>query len=209
MDIFNNLIIKHNINLPPIINIYAYGSINYGTFIEGKSDYDYIVIFDMSEPNIEFKIEELNINGFSEDKFMSEMTNGNIAILEALHKPLCETKKIEISFDLSKLRNYVSEKSDVSYVKAKKKLIIEHDIYIAKKSLFHSLRMLKYGTELAKTNKITDWNMRELYDEIMSLPEEPNELSWNTWNEKYKKTFNQLKSEFKKYAPKLQTPNNH
>lgn len=202
METFNALVNKYNLNLPPIINIYAYGSVNYGTFIEGKSDYDYIVIFDMSESNIEYKYDDFNINGLSESEFMKEMSHGNIAILEALHKPLYETKKINMAFELHELRNYISAKVDLAYVKAKKKLIVEHEIYVAKKSLFHALRILHYAIELATSNKIINWNMRELYDEIMLLPSEPKEETWNIWNDKYKKTFNGLKTEFRKHAPK-------
>ena len=210
MEQFKSLILKHNLTLPPIINVYAYGSVNYDTFIEGKSDYDYIVIFDTNESIVDIKLDDFNINGMSETVFLQKLAEADISILEALQKPLLETKHIDMNFDNFALRNHVSGKADNSYVKAKKKLLVEHEPYIAKKSLFHSLRMLFYAIELAEHKKIINWSMKELYDEIMSLPEidESGKITdsvWQIWNDKYKKMFNALKTEFRKHAPKPST----
>jgi hypothetical protein len=57
-----------------------------------------------------------------------------------------------------------------------------------------------YATELATYGKIINWNMKELYDQIMLLPEDP--TAWPIWDSQFRKIFNGVKTEFRKVAPK-------
>lgn len=184
----------------PIINIYGFGSLYYGTFIEGKSDKDYIIIYDMTDSKIDYIDDNINISGYNLQEYLKLIDLCDIAILESIQHPLFITIDIgQFIINKTNLRNSISQKTDNSYVKAKKKLQ-DGEFYIAKKSLFHSIRIAMYATELAKDGFITNWNMRELYDRIMVLPE--NQEAWPIWNDIFKKEFNLAKTEFRKVAPK-------
>ncbi len=105
-----------------------------------------------------------------------------------------------------KLREASSQKSSNSYVKAKKKLIIEEDfdIYISLKSLWHSIRILDFSTQIANNNMI------ENPDSVNHLFIEINndyldfENDWNKIHLKYKPIYNQFSSKFKESCPKKQ-----
>jgi hypothetical protein len=184
-----------------IICVYQYGSKNYGTYIEGKSDSDYIVIYRMDVPYMEYKSDTINISGYNMCEYIRLMKLGEMSIIESWYRPLYVSIEIKLDYDITELRSTVSKKTDNSYVKAKKKLTIEKDYYIAKKSLFHCLRILMYAIELLRDGQITfTIDVRSLYDDIMMLPEDPEK--WQEWDTKYRPMYNGLKSEFKKYAPK-------
>ena len=61
----------------------------------------------------------------------------------------------EFTLDLDKLRRKVSAVCSNSWSKARKKLDIpEEDDYLGLKSLFHSIRILSYGIDLARDGRI-------------------------------------------------------
>jgi hypothetical protein len=189
-----------------ILNIYRYGSQNYGTAHAG-SDTDYMVIIKDQEvkvQEIESKEFKLNIQIYTQNMFQKKLDDHEIEFIEAINFPILETVKMTFNFDANKLRHSVSKKSSNSYVKAKKKLTVEkdRDYYSAKKSLYHVFRMLDYGVQLCKNNgKILNWeSQKDLYHDIMKLPEDPEK--WSEWEKTYKKKYNALSSEFKKVAPK-------
>lgn len=183
----------------PILNIYGFGSQYYGTFVEGKSDKDFVVVCDMSDPKTEYVDDQVNISGYSLQEYKRLMDACDIAVLESSFHPLFVTVDLPLIINKTNLRGSISQKTDHSYVKAKKKLI-DGEFYVAKKSLFHSIRIALYATELAKDGVITNWNVRELYDRIMLLPEQTD--AWPTWDSEFRKEFNSAKSEFRKFAPK-------
>jgi hypothetical protein len=86
-------------------------------------------------------------------------------------------------------------------IQGKKKLTVEKDYspYIAKKSLFHSLRILIEGIQIAKYQKIIDYSQANyLWEEIVN-----NKVNdWSYYKEKYQPLYNKLNSEFRIYAPK-------
>ncbi|AYV77928.1 MAG: hypothetical protein Edafosvirus3_6 [Edafosvirus sp.] len=184
-----------------ILNIYGYGSINYGTFHE-KSDRDYVIIVDMKESYMEINDEKISMQIYNQEEFMKRLNDQEIQIIEALHKPIHEKLEIKLTVDKIKLRNSISKRVDHSYVKAKQKLTKEKDFYRAKKSLFHAFRILDFAIQLCKYDEIKEWvHLKPLYDKIMTeLPEKKD--SWSVWEETFKKQFNALKSEFRKVAPK-------
>lgn len=69
---------------------------------------------------------------------------------------LLETVSFEFSLDLARLRSYVSENSSYSWVRAKKKLVVEKDFdpYRAKKTLWHAFRVLEYGKQIGTKAKL-------------------------------------------------------
>lgn len=78
-----------------------------------------------------------------------------------------------------------------------------------KKSLFHSLRILMFGIQIAQFGKIV--NYEEVCSDLMKLIRKANELwkeidsdpsvEWDHYHQKYKKEFNRLKSKFREVAP--------
>ena len=107
--------------------------------------------------------------------------------------------KISVSFkdiDFKHLRSSISQKSSHSWVKAKKKLI-EGETYIGKKSLWHSLRIMMFGIQLAQLKKIEDFKeANHLYHPILT--------GSNNWEEilgDHKGLYNELHSKFKVLCP--------
>lgn len=192
------LIPKHH----TILNIYNLGSFNYGTFND-KSDRDYICVVDDSEEMESSEINQDNINvqiyPFSE--FKRHLDDHKIEFVEAIQKPIIEKVKPNFNFDLVKARHSFSLKASMSYVKAKKKLIVENEFYVAKKSLFHAMRIMEYGIQMCKNNgHIVDWNMKSLYDDVMKLPDDI--TAWPQWDTTFRKQYNGLCTAFRKLAPK-------
>lgn len=188
-----------------VLNIYPYGSIVYGTATE-QSDEDYIVIVKGQEGLIkEVKTTEIDLTVYDERAFMQQIERHEISVLECLFLPKPVVVKEEITFDCvldeSKLREAISKKASNSWVKAKKKLEVvqDYDPYIARKSLFHCLRIVEFGIQLAKYNRIENYQQANLYFEtIMSNPS----VAWTDYQQTYQPIYNQLKTEFKKVCPK-------
>jgi hypothetical protein len=86
-----------------------------------------------------------------------------------------------------------------SWVKASKKLTVENELYKAKKSLFHSFRIMMFGIQIAKFGKIVDYKEANgIWDEIKGIEA----TNWLHYYDKYKKMWNATKSAFKVVAPK-------
>ncbi len=201
--------------------IYGFGSFYYGTFVEGKSDYDFICITDDEQfilensPNpyqgeaIHFDVlsnqndPHIDLHIYTMVGFKQMVDQQDIRFIEALYNPILEGgEKIKFVLDKQKLRSSLSSKCSNSWIKAKKKLTIEKDYnpYIAQKSLFHCLRMYDFGVQLGDRGVIKDWNKKALYDEIMDLPEDKD--AWHIWDAQFRPRKNALATEFKKFLPK-------
>jgi len=184
-----------------------YGSRVYGTATE-KSDYDFIAIDGSSREKKEFTFQNVNITLYGKKAFYEELYKCEISALETwfLPKEVCpEVTEIlhrwmqPVILDF-KLRASISHKASNSWVKAKKKLTVEkdYDPYIAKKSLFHSFRILNFGCQIAEAGKIYNYAGANAYWEaIKDLP-----ADWELWNNTFKKDWNNLHSAFKQLAPK-------
>lgn len=189
-----------------VINIYSYGSRVYGTHSE-SSDHDFIIIVnkDVHEFDLMSIDKKINVHLYSTDAFANQLEQHKIAALECFFLPtkFLLKNKLKFTFDLNKekLRSSISEKASHSWVKAKKKFEIEADrnIYIAKKSLFHSIRIIDFGIQIAKYNKIIDYSSsNNIWEDIMTDPKE----KWNHFENKFKLFFNSQMTEFRKLAPK-------
>lgn len=185
------------------INVYIFGSRLYKCHA-ATADFDMVVI----TPDLTFEVGytsgiEANLSLYSIADFKQKIAEHDIVALECLFAPHDKILKRDMDFDfkldLSKLRKSLSAKASHSWVKAKKKFDVEHDVYIAKKSLFHSLRILIFGKQIAEYGSIVDFTAaNHFWQEIMDNPA----TDWKTYKQMYKPIFNNLSTLFKKAAPK-------
>jgi predicted nucleotidyltransferase len=211
MNYFN--IPKKQFDINKIINVYFYGSYNYGTNNE-ESDMDYIIVYDQ-DINISDTIKatagntELNATLISPEYFQKLIDEHDISILESLNiqqNYKFEREYFSYNINLTKLRKSISSISSNSWVKCKKKLA-QGDDNIGYKSLFHSLRILDFGIQLAKHNKIVSFAKPDskslkykTFDELLN--EIKTQKNWDEIYKKYKEIYNSLRTEFKLLAPK-------
>lgn len=196
--------IDNYINDNNVVNIYEYGSHVYGT-ANKMSDNDYIIVC-----NKWFDSKNTDIHVFTIDEFKRNIDICNISVLECLFLSkkhiIKENIKFDINIDKYKLREYISTITSNSYVKGKKKLTVtgDYDLRAGLKSIYHSLRILDYGIQLATDNQIynytnMNWVLADLYK--MSETNQGIEL-WNVIHTKYNPIKNKMASQFKELCPK-------
>lgn len=195
-----------------LLSAYHYGSVVYETNNE-KSDLDIVIVVKevtdeitnlvASVKNEKDHSKNIDIVVYTENEFKKKIAEHEISVLECLFLNdkhiLFNSVKWDFDLDLLTLRRAISEKASNSWVKAKKKFIVEKDFnpYIGLKSAWHSLRILDFGRQIAEHGKISDYQSCNIfYDDIMS------KNSWEEVNEEYKSKFNAYSSVFKKFAPK-------
>jgi len=179
-------------------NIYLFGSQCYGTSSD-KSDYDVLIIANTPYPEKELVVDNLNIHILSLDRFMEGMKQFNIRNIECLLSPFILQEKIKIPLEIKipSLRHSISHIVSNSYVKSKKKLEIG-EYYIGIKSLFHSLRIAMFGTQLAQTGTITDWQCANyIWKNLISK-----EWTWDELDSFYRQERNKLMTQFRIVANK-------
>lgn len=194
--------------LEAALNIYSYGSVVYGTYAEGVSDKDIIVVvpdtYDAFDEYQYTSNDQYNYTFYSYTKWQTMLKQHDVCAIESYFLPLRhklkETAPIYVTIDISKLRESFSHVASNSWVKCKKKLTVEKDFAprIGKKSLWHALRILDFGIQIAKYGNIRNYNnMNYLYDEIVNC----NVNDYAYYKEKYQALYNSLKSEFRQVAP--------
>ena len=195
--------------------VFPYGSAIYGTRSE-FADLDFIVVSDeptdwdsslnkvFQEKFDAYPHTKMDINHYTPEGFKQGLEGHEISFLECLFLSpelmICTGALPNFVLSLPLLRESISKKASNSWVKAKKKLVVaeDYDDYIARKSLFHSLRILAFGQQIAEFGRIVDYSAANHYwDEIKSLP-----ADWELWNEKYKPIYNAEATKFKALAPK-------
>jgi predicted nucleotidyltransferase len=180
---------------------YLFGSRTYNTHTE-DSDYDFIIILneEKSHPE-ELKTEYVNLKIYTPKEFQIELDNHDISALEVyfLYEKQLAKKGFSITINKQKLRKSISSIVSNSWVKAKKKITVENEIYIGIKSLFHSIRITEYGRQIAEKGLIYDYyRTNNIWNEILK----DKEKSWEELAEKYKPLYNSKLTEFRKLAPK-------
>jgi len=183
-----------------LLNTYVYGSYVYGTFNK-DSDIDYIFVVENQKKD-EFLLSsnKCNVISCSLNYFQEQLNNHSVSAVECFFLP--EKFKVELynfSFllDKTKLRKSFSKKASNSWVKAKKKIDIHNEYYIGMKSLFHSLRILVFGIQIANENKINYKIANGYWNKI----KEQDFKEWKRYKDYWQKEYNMLKSEFKKVCP--------
>jgi predicted nucleotidyltransferase len=192
---------------------YLFGSRVYRT-ATAESDYDVIFIL----PPDHIKKDSLVMDGnfhyqiYTHDEWIYKIKNMDIAALECIFLPY-EPSSPNLhdylqyfSLDLNRLRESISTISNNSWTKGKKKLIIsgDYDKKAALKSIFHSIRILRFGIQIARTGKIYDYKEANwLWVELSKLGDQyDSDILWEKINARYKAVFNATSSEFKALAPK-------
>lgn len=205
-NIYDLILINFHLLDKEVLNVYPFGSQIYKTNSE-ESDYDFVVIVnkDVREYSLSSPNHKLNIHLYSPNGFIDQLQQHKIVALECFFLPqeLLLKNKLQFPFLLNKekLRSSISEKSSHSWVKAKKKFEVETDrnVYVAKKSLFHSLRIADFGLQIAQHGKIVNYSSsNDLWFDIITDPKE----DWDHFDKKFKELLNNKMSEFRKFAPK-------
>ncbi|AUS02875.1 hypothetical protein NVP2275O_294 [Vibrio phage 2.275.O._10N.286.54.E11] len=201
------------------------GMFNYGSKVYGNkkpSDIDVIAVF---VGNVDYceqhKVEDINNIGtfidvtlYSEKTFLEKVNEHEISILECVFAkkknilvPISlylERQLKHFVIDKSTLRRAISKKASNSYVKAKKKLLVEadYDLECSLKSLWHSIRILDFGSQLAESSTIDEfdsvnWIFKDILDTYIST-----ECNWEEIHKKYKPIYNEFASTFRETCPK-------
>lgn len=180
-----------------ILHTYEYGSRVYGTNTK-DSDYDFQIIID-SDEDIQYNVKYPNCDFivYSEPLFIKKIKEHHIDVLECIFQKKNDPYLQFFKLDKSKLRRAISSVSSNSFVKGKKKFD-EEEYYIGKKSLFHSLRILGFGTQIALSGRIIDYSAYNHYlERIMEMDSD----NWEIYKKIFKNEYNRMKSNFKKFAP--------
>ena len=205
-EIIDKLIVDNPFSPRKALNIYRYGSHVYGT-AGPQSDVDVLMVSNIEEPYNQFSYKNFGCTVFSVEEFVKRLDEHDISMLECIFLPDNLIIKNEMDFRVSikidkyKLRNAVSKKASNSFVKAKKKFTVEEDknIYVGKKSLFHSLRIPIFGKQIAEYGKITDYGAANHYwPRILDCKVE----DWNYYKKIYQPILNNIMSDFRRVAPK-------
>lgn len=205
---------KYDIDINTIITfddvlcLYDYGSSVYGCRTN-DSDKDYImVVTDNSGINEEnIKIGDNDLNIYSDSKWCELCNHSKIVCLECYslrfgcYKKhiLKEIKGYIVNLNPVSIRKSVSSVASNAWSKAHKKLVVKEDYspYIAKKSLWHCIRILLFGIDIHKHGYITDFSLgKEYYPDIV-LNENNN---WEDYKKKYKPILNTIQTQFRKYS---------
>ena len=184
-----------------LTSIYLWGSRAYKTHTT-DSDFDIICVGENFSDGREYRNGDLNLHTVSVQTFQNNLTEHKIREVECFFLPrdnyLMGDYIYDFHLDLKKLRHIWSAVSSNSWVKAKKKINVEKEWYIGIKSLFHSLRILNFATQLAVKKQINFTAANYLWDEIKKTPVQP----WETIQTKWQPIYNEHCSEFRKIAPK-------
>lgn len=210
LEIFNLL------NDNTILSFY-HGSTVYGTITE-HSDIDIVCIVKDNIWNewnklynniFQYKDDENREYQFiEENKWLDMIKNHHIIALEGLSLldnfiikgDIVKYRKL-FKLDKWKLRQTISSITENAYAKCHKKLTVEKDfdLYRAKKSIFHSLRILDFGKQIAKYGRIIDYDsMNYLWDIIYKMETD----KWEDYKKRFKPLLNTMRSEFVKLCPK-------
>ncbi len=209
-----------NIKEAEIISVYLYGSTVYGT-ANPKSDFDLIVVVDrkddvtiparaiaLAREYYKRLFGTFDANVYTEEEFLRGLAGMEISFLECVNNVRSYSNEGTLIFgkmhkmpkiDLPTLRDSISRKASNSWVKAKKKLTVQEDYapLIGKKSAWHAIRIIDFGIQLATTGKIHDITSKSLeFFDVMDCE------TWEEIDEKFRKMYNELSTEFRKVAPK-------
>jgi len=212
----DNIIKESRLHKSKVHNIYVFGSRVYETHSD-NSDWDIIVVANNSVESIEIKSDLYNIHIYTPKKFQEDLDWHMPKNIECYFAPswakLQERIKFDFTLDIKKLRHSTSHVSSNSWVKSKKKLEIG-DYHIGIKSLFHSLRIPMFSTQLINTGHIDFtsanfiWNKLNRVDEnwchYSDLPSANSYKSWN-WEEldlEFRELRNNILTEFRKVTEK-------
>jgi predicted nucleotidyltransferase len=175
-----------------------FGSRVYGTHSE-ESDYDYLAIVPADRRAMsrqEYRRNAVNIQIYNRRHFQEDLDEHRIHALEAYFMP-DGIVRAQFTFRLERrlLRSELMRKSSHSWVRAKKKMEIENDPVIGRKSLFHSLRILDFAIQIAARGAITDYSSANAYWEAICAAGRDD---WAYHHAEYHPEYRRLASAFRK-----------
>jgi Nucleotidyltransferase domain len=186
---------------PADTQLIPFGSQVYGT-ARPDSDTDLIVVFLSGDApgGDELTIGRYNLQTYTLAGLCAALDDHQINALEAYFVPeSCLRAHYTFTMNHAALRRSLAQKSSHSFVKAKKKIAVEQDFRAGWKSLFHSLRILVFGIELAQTGRLTEFSAANAYwEEIWAAQE----TDWARLQTRWQPVHNVLSSEFRRFAPK-------
>lgn len=195
-----DIIVHSGLHTKRVHNIYVFGSRIYNTHSD-SSDWDIIMVANNSVEAIELKLEKYNIHIYTPDKFKEDLLWHRINNLECIYAPkwakLQENIHYNLDIDLPKLRHATSHISSNSWVKCKKKLEIG-EYHIGIKSLYHSLRIPLFATQVATSGSIYDFQVANyIWDKLVSKV-----WTWDELDLEFRELRNSILSDFRKVCEK-------
>jgi predicted nucleotidyltransferase len=186
-----------------VFNVYLFGSRVYGTS-DLNSDWDVIMIANNHAESTEIRRGIFNIHVYTPDKFRKDLDWHRINNLECIYAPDWAKLKEAIKFDdfkihKNKLRHAISHISSNSWVKCRKKMEVENEYYIGIKSLFHSIRIPMFATQIVEFGKIRDFECANfVWDKLKK-----NHLTWGELDREFRPLLNSTMTQFRKLVPKI------
>lgn len=199
-NILEDIVRLSGIHPSRIFNVYLFGSQIYSTSSK-DSDFDVIMVANNSVESTELRRGLYNIHIYTPDKFKADLDWCRINNLECIFAPdfakLKETIKYDFKLNIPKLRHAISHISSNSWVKSKKKLV-DGEYNTGVKSLFHSIRIPMFGTQIAKYGRINDFECANfIWNKIKSK-----RWTWKELDDEFRELRNETLTEFRKYASK-------
>ena len=196
---FHELILRNQ--WPSETLFVPFGSQVYGT-MRPDSDSDFLVVFPANNgvSFSELVFDNVDFQTYNLVDLQAQLDAHQINALEAYFVPGSSLPShCTFSLSLPTLRHSLAQKASHSFVKAKKKIMVEREYLAGWKSLFHSLRILTFGIELAQTGALTNFAAANAYwDELWAAQE----TDWPTLQTRWQPVYNGLSSEFRRLAPK-------
>lgn len=199
----DNIIRTSGLHPSRVFNVYIFGSQIYGTSNQ-DSDWDIIMVANNSVESTEIRRGLFNIHVYTPDKFKSDLDWHRINNLECIFAPdwakLKESIDYKSSFKLnpSKLRHATSHISSNSWVKCKKKLELTDEYHTGVKSLFHSLRIPMFATQIMQHGRIVDFSCANfIWDKIRVR-----RWTWDELDNEFRELRNEVLTEFRKVTTK-------
>jgi len=176
--------------------VVPFGSQVYGKTTENSDKDFYMISFGTSGYKNKI-VDGSDYHDVGSYHFQEMLDNHDIAAIEVYSHSDAVQNDFKFVVDSEKLRRSISAVVSNSWVKAKKKMA-QGDDYIGRKSMWHSIRILMFGIQIAKHGKVVDFTeANEFYDDIVLSGKSHQRLV-----DTYKPLMNQKQSEFRVLVPK-------
>ena len=174
----------------------------FGSHLYGKttaiSDKDiYCISDEASVPYEVISSKGVDCHYVSSQHFQEMLDKHDIAAMEVYSSEQHIQSHFKFDFDQDKLRRSISAVVSNSWVKAKKKMA-QGDDYIGRKSMWHSLRILMFGIQIAKHKKVVDFQEANCYYDDIVLSGKP----YDELKETYHPIMKAKQTEFRILCPK-------
>lgn len=202
-----------------VVDLFVYGSQIYKTAIQTPtpSDIDVLVVTNEKTRQESFFTHGIDFHFMPLNEFEQQLADFDISVLDCYFSPLrtfdhhYEFDDLLLAFEqcridrapyLAKLRKSVSQWSSNSWVKAKKKITLPNEnTWIGFKSLYHSIRMVEFGNQIATMSRITDHTaLNSIFYDLLEAYQD--NKTWDDLSSHYKPLLNKMLTELRKNAPK-------